>query len=540
MRAQWLAVALLALLHVAAVANTAWVSDDAFITFRTIDNALSGHGLVWNLGERVQTYTHPLWMLLLWATSAATGSIYGTSLVLGALLTALALWLGVRAGEGSPSRVALLLGVLVASRAWIDYSTSGLENPLSHVLVGAVAVTALRRDAEGRLAPLRYALLAACLLTRLDLLFIAAPPLCFALYRDRGLRLAPAAMGLWPFALWEGFSLLYYGAPIANSALAKLNSGLGVAELVPQGLAYLGNSLRSDPVTLVVTAGGVVAAGVQGDGRARALALGALSMLVWVVSVGGDFMSGRFLTPPLFLGALLLARARMPEAVRWSLAIGVAAVGMLTPYLSPFAERDYGAEWHAAIDDRGIADERHFHLDSTSLRTVLATGGWESGQERARSRAAIEGWYRDPWIAALTSVGVLDEGKGWPPRSPADAAQLRPVLVKGGVGLLGYKLGRSVHILDYHGLGDPLLARLPAAEDDPVLELLIPRLAPLHWRVGHYLRRVPSGYARSLSADRNAITDPSLSKLLEDLRLVTRGPLFAPGRLAAVWRLNTR
>ena len=45
--------------------NTAWVAEDAFITFRSVDNMLAGYGPVWNIGERVQVYTHPLWYILL-------------------------------------------------------------------------------------------------------------------------------------------------------------------------------------------------------------------------------------------------------------------------------------------------------------------------------------------------------------------------------------------------------------------------------------------------------------------------------------------
>jgi DNA-binding MarR family transcriptional regulator len=56
-------IAALALLFAAVVVRTAWVADDAFITFRTVHNALDGYGLRWNPAERVQTYTHPLWML---------------------------------------------------------------------------------------------------------------------------------------------------------------------------------------------------------------------------------------------------------------------------------------------------------------------------------------------------------------------------------------------------------------------------------------------------------------------------------------------
>jgi arabinofuranosyltransferase len=42
------------------VLRAAWVSDDSFITMRTVDNWLQGR-LRWNTDERVQAYTHPLW-----------------------------------------------------------------------------------------------------------------------------------------------------------------------------------------------------------------------------------------------------------------------------------------------------------------------------------------------------------------------------------------------------------------------------------------------------------------------------------------------
>ena len=62
------------------VFRTAWVSDDAFITFRTIDNILHGFGPRWNIDERVQTFTHPLWLLLLTPLVAITGNPYLASI----------------------------------------------------------------------------------------------------------------------------------------------------------------------------------------------------------------------------------------------------------------------------------------------------------------------------------------------------------------------------------------------------------------------------------------------------------------------------
>ena len=68
------------LLYGVVILRTAWLSEDAFITFRTVDNFIHGFGLTWNVSERVQAYTHPLWMLLLSIAYFLTREIYYTAL----------------------------------------------------------------------------------------------------------------------------------------------------------------------------------------------------------------------------------------------------------------------------------------------------------------------------------------------------------------------------------------------------------------------------------------------------------------------------
>ena len=58
----------------------AWVVDDAYITFRTVDNFIKGYGLTWNISERVQVYTHPLWMFLISLFSLFTQEVFYTSI----------------------------------------------------------------------------------------------------------------------------------------------------------------------------------------------------------------------------------------------------------------------------------------------------------------------------------------------------------------------------------------------------------------------------------------------------------------------------
>jgi len=38
----------------------AWLTEDAFINFRVLENLRDGLGLVWNPGERVQVFTSAL------------------------------------------------------------------------------------------------------------------------------------------------------------------------------------------------------------------------------------------------------------------------------------------------------------------------------------------------------------------------------------------------------------------------------------------------------------------------------------------------
>jgi hypothetical protein len=260
-------------------------------------------------------------------------------------------------------------------------------------------------------------------------------------------------------------------------------------------------------------------------------------------------MQGRFLTPALLLAAVLLARSlAFAPRVNCAVAALLAIVALGTPWLSPFATRDYGEAWHAAIDDHGIADERSFHREISGLRAAFRRDGdgdarfelpWHSEADRARAQLVRDVWYADPFLDSLEQVGVLDEGGQWPPADASEASELTPVLVKGGVGLLGYRMGPSVYVIDYHGLGDPLLSRLPALPADPVLAGMIPRLARIPWRVGHYLRPVPSGYALSRSIAENRIEAPGLAELYDRIQRVVTGPLVTRDRFAAIRDLHT-
>ena len=113
------------LLFGAVLIRTAWLAEDAFITFRTIDNFVHGYGLTWNVAERVQAYSNPLWMLLLIPFYWLSGEIVYTAMAVSMAVSAAAVLVLCARLPGASALLAAC--ILVCSKAFVDYSTSGLE-----------------------------------------------------------------------------------------------------------------------------------------------------------------------------------------------------------------------------------------------------------------------------------------------------------------------------------------------------------------------------------------------------------------------------
>ncbi len=119
----------------AAYANLyAWTCDDAHISFRYAQNLASGHGLVFNRGEKVEGYTNFLWVLELAGLYRLTGlSFAGLAGFLSLTFSAGTFIVTLLLARRSPV-VALRYFVALAAFAWLAlnrnvalWSTSGLE-----------------------------------------------------------------------------------------------------------------------------------------------------------------------------------------------------------------------------------------------------------------------------------------------------------------------------------------------------------------------------------------------------------------------------
>ncbi len=300
------------LFYAVILVRTAWVSDDAFITFRTVDNLINGYGPTYNVSYRVQAYTHPLWMLLLSFYYLFIHEIFYSSMFISITISLIAVVLfSIKIAK---STLLALLGILILSlsKAFVDYSTSGLENPLAYFTLAIffiIFIGSKKNSKKVFLLSLSSSLVA---LVRLDLILICLPALIYAFFFEKtSKRFSRMALGFSPLVAWEIFSIFYYGFPLPNTAYAKLNTGISQTELIQQGFHYLLNSINTDHITLIVILVGIAIPIITKKSRLIPFALGTALYLAYIVIVGGDFMSGRFFAVLLFCAAALISQLEL-------------------------------------------------------------------------------------------------------------------------------------------------------------------------------------------------------------------------------------
>jgi len=474
--------------------RTAWVADDAFLTMRTVDNFVNGYGLRWNILERVQIYTHPMWMFLLSAFYYFIRDpfivFYGLTLLLSLITIYI---LGVKFAT-SPAKAVIGFSILIFSKAFIDYSTSGLENPLSHLLIIIFLYLFLEKDHPLKTAFWLFFIAALVTFNRMDTLLILIPALALILYENRSIKmLVYAGLGFLPFIFWEMFSLLYYGFPFPNTAYAKLGAGISSILLMQQGLRYAADSIQRDPVTVCVIGLGVLLAIKSRSIKNILIALGIILYFLYVIKIGGDFMSGRYFSVLLLAGTVLILRTIDMDFSRNNLLmlslIVVLGLSASNPNLSN----------HLSPDDNirkfGITDERRVYFRTLALINL----DW-------KTRRPDHIWVQQ---------GLEHKAKG------------RLLTIGPANGLFAFYAGPNLHIVDTHGLGDPLLARLPTYNTTNFI-------------IGHFFRAVPAGYWKYKRSFGDQIKDKNLREYYQRLSILIHSEkLVSRERLLTIWRFNT-
>jgi len=489
-------VALVACTLVGAVAiRTAWMADDAFLTFRVADNFVHGFGLRWNVAERVQVFTHPAWLALVSAFYAITHEAYFTVLAVSIAFAIAVMYLLVtRLAVDTPSAVGAA-AVLVLSKAFVDYTTSGFETPLTYALIagfwtvyfGVPHARALRLW-----LPLSVALL---VLTDAAAAVLVIPALAVAIWRTRAQGVwRPIVIALAPILVWEAFAFFYYGALLPNPTIARLYAGLSPSERTRHGIVYLLDSINLDPLTLTVV-GAATALALAGTARGtRVIALGLVLYLLVVIRMGGDAMTGRLLAPALLCAAVVVSRVdtdALTPAMRVQALAAIVGLELMSPRPITHVRRYADSPQRYVSDLTGIVDERHLSSLSTALVNLRRNVPWP------------------------TEDGVPGG------RTPRESEPR--VVVSDRPGLQGFFGGPSLHLIHTGAATDPVLARLPAKPAS---------------QVGVERRPIPDGYVKVLAGAPASFTDPTVALLYSRAMAATRDPIWSWRRFRRLVQIN--
>lgn len=368
--------------------KTAFVCDDAFISFRYARNLAQGYGLVWNKGEWVEGYTNFLWTVML-AGAAKLGANIPHAALAGCLLSFVIALTGVifavRKLAPKPPIVPFAAVALAGSVPFYMFATSGLETmPGAACIVLGVCLSM----SKTRAALYSGLALTCAILMRPDhVLFYACFGLAMAIediahsrqslfrrldFKRYAAYLAPFFLIYVPYYLlrWKAYGDFYPNTYYVKSA-DKTYFG--------QGSVYGLHFLCTSGAWAWIWAGVIAIWGAKRsrhDTRIRAFAALVIPVFAtYIMKVGGDFMEHRFFVPLLPVFAIATEVGLRWRILRpnksWTSAFGLAsaAIGIAIALVPIHLIRGRGIRW-------GIAHEPSFYK-VRSVDPLIIDCPWE-------------------------------------------------------------------------------------------------------------------------------------------------------------------
>lgn len=500
---------LLGCLYLAVVLKVAWVGDDAYIIFRSIEQVFAGNGPRWNAIERVQTYTSPLWFWLSCIPRIFSSDLYINAIALSLLCNAAMIRIVLKKTTrfGIP-----IVALLISSNAFMDYTSSGLEYPLIYLLIALFVFTYILSDPEKNYADLkRMSLIAGLMLvTRHDLLMLVILPMASAIYSHKTRlnfkqTIIILVFILGPLLAWSLYSLVYYGMPFPNTAYAKLGLDVPRWQYLEQGAVYFLNGAKTDIISIIILIVFTSSWLWIKDIKYRMTIASALLAEFYVIWVGADFMSGRFYSHIVLFGLLAFFAQQKKSYINFltiknsTKIVIISACALLlgayhvfyskTPLNTPLIFSNTNIQ-------HGISDERGFYSGDTSV--------WK--------------WLKND-KSYFPDTGQIAEAISW--RNAGE-----PYYRLTAIGMTGYWLGTEGVIVDFVALSDAMRARMPRMATD--------------WSPGHTTREIPIDYEDSLIEKKSLIEDPYISLYFTKFSLIIQSDdLFTWERFKAIYELNT-
>ena len=297
----WL-IAGLGLIYFSLIYYSKWVSSDGLsVTYQSY-NVLNGLGLVWNLGERTYVSTSPLFTivsipltyifdLLFNVFHISDNKIFNIPIIINMIfsitsITMILRYLYLKTTTSKPEKIFILLfsfGLLLASKFYIDFSTSGLENSLSYSVIAWFTILSMNEENPKSvfLLPIAVALV---FLTRYDFFLIVCPTILYYFYKH---KFTKGFMTMCIIILsWLAFSFFYFGSIFPNSFYLKTNNFNFYQSL----FYYKENIFESKPMFLLIALGLYSSYFTN-----KKIFLGTIFYLIYIFLVR-DYMFGRLFT----------------------------------------------------------------------------------------------------------------------------------------------------------------------------------------------------------------------------------------------------
>ncbi len=451
--------------------------DDAYISFRYAANFANGHGLVFNLGERVEGFTNLLWVLLIALGIKAgvsaelvahlLGFVFGCTLMLVAML-----YVKILLPKSHMWMSGLVPPLLLSSNSFSSWTASGLETPMFATLVMLALIAHAKNNVKWTVI---FCILST--LTRPDGVITAAVllgvPLIFRMAKCRTLRVS--------FKLWRPiliyslflmgltlFRVVYYNSFLPNTFYAKVGG-----TSFEYAIRYVTTFLKDGPGFLLLLFPFAL--------TSKSFRYGALlffTIAAYILAVGGDvFMYGRYFLPilPIMIGATLLGVSRIFKYswVGGVIALAVVPLCILWNLYGPWPTQ-YGEPKSANISTLYSIKRAH---SRNSLAMFEDTAAAKHKIELLKSldppieTIALIGIGRIAFFSEYTVVDVL---------GLVDTHIARSAKVKPGVRLPGHQRTDSDYVFSRHPdaifiprKGDTAYFVLPAVQDlwdNPKLE----------------------------------------------------------------------
>jgi hypothetical protein len=286
-----------------------WLLDDAFISFRHAENFAAGHGLVYNVGERVEGYTSFLWVLLLGVGKWAGADTVVLSRVLSILFSAATLGLLaashhiVRSWSRDTSTLALIF--LGTSGLFTPWGVSGMEVSLAAFLLLLCVLLYLRWSEQPedirRVAWAGY-ILALAVMARPESVLLGAVLAIHCALRSRRALLMLLASSMLVYIPYFAWRYTYYGFLLPNTFYAKVDL---TPALAMRGLIYARDAIWASLPLWIAMTGLLWPSRRSRGGALWILPACSFLYLAYIVLVGGDCMPAfRFIAPVMPLLAL--------------------------------------------------------------------------------------------------------------------------------------------------------------------------------------------------------------------------------------------